>query len=314
MPPIMRSFANGIHQIDADYVAPGVASVYLIQEGDRLALIEAGTNNTVPHILSALEHLGLTPEHLDYVIPTHVHLDHAAGAGAIMRACPNAQLVIHPRGARHMVEPAKLEAGTRAVYGDEKYEQLYGALIPVDQNRVIEAPDNFQIDFNGRVLTFLDTPGHAKHHFCVYDGGSNSIFSGDTFGLSYRPFDTKHGEVLHFVTTTPVHFDPEAMRASIQLLADLQPAQVYLTHYGPVAASPQNLQQLFDSLDAFVAIAQAEKDRPTGRTERMAEAILDWLVDRALSLKPELDRDFARQWLATDANLNAQGLNVWLSY
>ncbi len=314
--PIFLERRHGIYQIDADYVVPGTACVYLIRQDDRLALVETGTANTVPHILSVIEQIGLTPDHVDYVIPTHIHLDHAAGAGSMMQHCPNARLVVHPRGAAHMINPEKLEAGTKAVYGDALYQKLYGPLTPIDVNRVIEAPDNFTLDFSGRTLTFLDTPGHALHHFCIHDSGSNGIFSGDTFGLSYRQFDGAGAgtdrEVLLFVTTTPVHFDPDAMRASIKRVSAAQPSQVYLTHYGPVPHTDTNVQQLLASLDAFVAIANDERDQPDGRTERMANRISDWLVGHIKERQLEVSDSFARDWLATDAKLNAQGLEVWL--
>jgi len=303
----------GIMQIDADYVAHGLGSVYLIRQGDRLALIETGTAHTVPHVLAAIAELGLTPEHLDWIILTHIHLDHAAGAGALMEKCPNAKLVVHPRGAAHMINPAKLEAGTMAVYGEDNYRKLYGALIPVAAERVVEAAEGFTLNFHGRTFTFFDTPGHALHHVCIHDSLSNALFSGDTFGVSYRTFDTTEGGVLLFVTTTPVHFDPQAMRASIERIAALEPAAVYLTHYGPVAADNTNVAQLLASLDAFVAIASAEKEHKEGRVERMAAAILDWLMARARELNPALDDALRRRWLATDARLNAQGLEVWLS-
>ena len=303
----------GIFQIDADYVAPGLASVYLIRQGDRLALIETGTASTVPRVMAAIAELGLTPEHVDWIILTHIHLDHAAGAGALMAKCPNARLVVHPRGAAHMINPQKLEAGTRAVYGDEAYNRLYGALIPVPAERVVAAIDGFTLKFNGRTFTFLDTPGHALHHVCIHDSLSNSLFSGDTFGLSYRLFDSRDGRVLLFVTTTPVHFDPDAMRASIKRICALNPQFVYLTHYGPVRPDAANVQQLLQSLDAFVAIAKGELGKPEGRVERMKQAIADWLLQRARALNPEVSAETARRWLATDADLNAQGLDVWLA-
>lgn len=308
----VQDFGNGIYRIDADYVLPGVACVYLLRQGDRLALIESGTANTVPHVLAAIAGLGLTPEHLDYVIPTHIHLDHAAGAGALIAQCPNARLVIHPRGAAHMINPAKLEAGTLAVYGEATYRKLYGSLVPVPEDRVIQAPDDFGIDFNGRTLTFLDTPGHALHHFCIHDSASNSIFSGDTFGLSYRQFDGDDGRVLLFVTTTPVHFDPDAMLNSIARIGALQPDQVFLTHFGPVLANDDNLQQLEDSLNAFVALAEAETGKPDGRVERVSAGIMNWFLQQVRERGLDVPEDFCRQWLATDANLNAQGLEVWL--
>ncbi|MAD43862.1 MAG: MBL fold metallo-hydrolase [Oceanospirillaceae bacterium] len=304
---------TGVFQLDADYIAPGLASVYLLRQNNRLAVIETGSAATVAQILQGIEQQGLTTDDVDWVILTHIHLDHAAGAGALMQHCANAKLLVHPRGVRHMVDPAKLEAGTRAVYGDEKYEQLYGRLIPVDESRVVPATDGMTVDFHGRTLTFYDTPGHAMHHVCIHDSLSNGVFSGDTFGLSYRQFDGDDGSVLLFVTTTPVHFDPQAMRASIERIVALQPAHIYLTHYGRIAPSDDNVRQLLHSLDAFVAIAEAEKNHPQGRTERMATAISDWLYARIQARNLPLDEDFCRRWLSTDANLNAQGLDVWLS-
>ena len=308
----VKEYPYGIFRIDADYVSPGVACVYLLRQGDRLALIETGTANTVPHVLAAIASMGLTPEHLDWVIPTHIHLDHAAGAGALIAQCPNARLVVHPRGAVHMMNPEKLEAGTLAVYGEEAYRRLYGHLVPVPEEKVIQAPDGFTLDFNGRELVFLDTPGHALHHFCVHDPLSSSIFSGDTFGLSYRQFDNDDGRVLLFVTTTPVHFDPVAMRSSIQRLAALGPQQVYLTHFGPVAASEYNLQQLLASLDAFVAIAEAERGKPDGRHGRMRDALMNWFLQQVTERQIPVHASLVRQWLSIDADLNAQGLDVWL--
>ncbi|WP_221795981.1 MBL fold metallo-hydrolase [Oceanobacter mangrovi] len=303
---------QGIWQLDADYVSAGVASVYLVEQGDRLAIIETGTSHTVPHILDQIQVMGLTPEQVDYIIPTHVHLDHAAGAGRLMAECPNAKLVIHPRGAAHMIDPTRLEAGTRAVYGDEKYDQLYGALLPIDAARVIQVDDNFQLNFHGRTFTFYDTPGHAKHHFCVHDSSSNSIFTGDTFGISYKVFDTTAGDNLLFVTTTPVHFDPVAMRASIERLVALEPKFMYLTHYGPVRPHRRNVEQLLASLDAFVALAEQHASPIEGRHQRIAAAMLDWLTAQLATINPVADLQQARAWLATDADLNTQGLEVWL--
>ena len=318
--PIVKQHPNGIYQIDADYIAPGVACVYLINQNSRLALIETGTVNTVPHVLKVIEDLGLTPEHLDYVIPTHVHLDHAAGAGAILKQCPNARLVIHPRGAPHMINPEKIEAGTRAVYGDKQYERLYGSLIPVAAERVIEAPDNTSIELNGRTLTFLDTPGHARHHFCVHDTGSNSFFTGDTAGISYRHFDNptagddKPGasNIFWFVTTTPVQFDPQAMGQSIKRLLSFNPDYLYLTHYGPVKPNEAHVTQLLNSLEVFTAIAEAERAAPKGRADRMAENIMEWMISQLQQSNSTVPESVARQWLATDAKLNAQGMEAWL--
>ena len=310
---MINQHPHGITRIDADYVAPGLACVYLLREGDRLALIETGAAATVAQVLEEIGRQGLTPEAMDYIILTHIHLDHAAGAGELMRLCPNAKLVVHPRGAPHMISPEKLEAGTRAVYGDEEYERLYGALVPVPVERVIEATDGMTIDWQGRELSFLDTPGHALHHVVIHDKRSNVVFTGDTFGLSYRQFDRPDGRFLLFVTTTPVHFDPQAMARSIDRIAALTPEAVALTHYDLIPFSDGAVLQLSESLQAFTELALTAQGSGEARVAEVAAGILDWLTGRAMSMGNGLTESAVREWLAMDARLNAQGLEVWLN-
>jgi glyoxylase-like metal-dependent hydrolase (beta-lactamase superfamily II) len=301
---------HGITQVDAEYMAPGVAAVYLMQQGNEIAIIETGTAFTVSAILETLEQKGLGAEHVTYVIPTHVHLDHAGGVGELMDVCPNARLVIHPRGARHMIDPSKLEQGTIAVYGEAKFRQFYGELKPVAEERVIQAPDNFTLDFNGRVLTFLDTPGHARHHFCVYDEESRGIFSGDTFGLSYPQLATEQGPFI-FPTTTPVQFEPEAMKASIDRLMALEPQSIYLTHFGRIAPSESLVTQLKDGIDAFTDIAHSEKEADE-RLTRISERMMDYLLTQLHKMGCAVEQEDCRRILQNDVTLNSQGLEVWL--
>src|SRR5690606_24907183 len=110
---------------------------------------------------------------------------------------------VHPRGARHMADPSRLIASATTVYGETEFNRLYGTIRPVDPHRIITAPDGFTLDFNGRPLVFFDTPGHARHHYCVFDQKSQSVFTGDTFGISYREFDVEGMEFV-FPATTPV--------------------------------------------------------------------------------------------------------------
>src|SRR5690606_23693744 len=141
----------------------------------------------------ALEAAGLTPADVDWLILTHVHLDHAGGAGELMACLPNARLVVHPRGARHMIDPSKLWAGALAVYGEEEMQRSYGTLRPIPAERVVEAPDGHVVELAGRALRCLDTPGHARHHNAIHDEPSGCVFTGDTFGLSYRELDSARG-------------------------------------------------------------------------------------------------------------------------
>ncbi|MBD3610117.1 MAG: MBL fold metallo-hydrolase [Gammaproteobacteria bacterium] len=307
-----QDLGHGITVLDAEYIQPGIAAVYLMQQGDQVAIIETGTAFTVPHILELLQQRGLSAENIAYVIPTHVHLDHAGGAGELMALCPNAQLIIHPFGARHMIDPGRLQQGVIAVYGEENFKQYYGELKPIEAERVIEAADNFELDFNGRKLVFLDTPGHAKHHFCIYDETSNGIFTGDTFGLSY-PNLTDGDEPFIFATTTPVQFDPEAMLNSIDRLMALKPEKMYLTHYSAITPTQSVVEQLKDSVLAFKTIAEKERPVAKDRQQRIEERMMEYMLTQLETLQSPLSVDEISAFLKNDVTLNAQGLEVWLN-
>jgi len=165
----VMNVVDGISVIDSEYYSKDFAAIYLLKQKNKVIIIETGTNYSVPHVKEALSQIGLSFSDVSYVIPTHVHLDHAGGAGLLMMQCQNAALVVHPRGARHLIDPSKLVAGAKAVYGENKFKEYYGEIFPIDANRVIQADDNFILDFDGRELRFIDTPGHARHHFCIWD-------------------------------------------------------------------------------------------------------------------------------------------------
>jgi glyoxylase-like metal-dependent hydrolase (beta-lactamase superfamily II) len=190
------TFSHGIHTIDTGILRPQFDAAYLLVEKGRGAFIDCGTNHSVPRMLAALDVCGLTAADVDWLILTHVHLDHAGGAGELIAQLPNARLVVHPRGARHMIDPSKLWAGASAVYGEAVMERDYGRLRPIPAERVIEAVDGHVVDLAGRLLRCIDTPGHAKHHLTIHDARANVCFTGDVFGLSYREFDTARGAFI----------------------------------------------------------------------------------------------------------------------
>lgn len=301
----------GITQIDTGLHRPDLAACYLLQEGDNAVLIETGTARNVDFILSVLAQKGIAREQLDYVIPTHIHLDHAGGVGPLMQLLPNAQLVVHPYGAKHMADPAKLQAGATAVYGEETYQAVYGDLLPVAEERIIVADDGFSLDLSGRRLDFIDTPGHARHHFCVHDAKSEGIFTGDTFGLAY-PELTVAGRAFLFPTTTPVQFDPEALKHSIRRLMSLQPKRVFLTHFGQLDAPADYVDSLLSQIDDYVALAHKHRTTPDRETA-LTQALSDYILARvqAHGCEPSLEESMAL--LAMDIGLNAQGIDVWLS-
>ena len=301
---------HGIHVIDTGFVRPRFDAAYLLVHRGRGAFIDCGINHSVPRLLGALAEAGIEAAQVDWLILTHVHLDHAGGAGELMGRLPQARLVVHPRGARHMIDPSQLWAGALAVYGKDVMEQAYGQLRPVPAERVVEAADGHVIDLHGRRLQCLDTPGHAKHHLAVYDELANACFTGDTFGLSYREFDTEQGPFI-LPTTTPVQFDPQALHASIERLVSLQPEAMYLTHYGRVEHPERLASKLHELIDAMVAIAIQAKDTPD-RHARLVHELTQLYAAHTANHGWHGDRDTLVHWLGTDIELNAQGLGVWL--
>ncbi|MFC5525943.1 MBL fold metallo-hydrolase [Rhodanobacter ginsengisoli] len=301
---------HGIHTIDTGFLRPQFDAAYLIIEGGRAAFVDCGTNHSVPRMLAALAANGLVAAEVDWLILTHVHLDHAGGAGELMAQLPNARLVVHPRGARHMIDPSKLWAGASAVYGEAVMEREYGRLRPIPAERVIEAADGHVVDLAGRPLRCIDTPGHAKHHNAIHDARANVCFTGDVFGLSYREFDTARGPFV-LPTTSPVQFDPDALHASIERLLALQPEAMYLTHYDRVDDIYRLAADLHEQIDAMVALAREAHGRPDCHAV-LVEALTTLYADRAQAHGWTQGRDALDALLHMDIELNAQGLEVWL--
>jgi glyoxylase-like metal-dependent hydrolase (beta-lactamase superfamily II) len=307
--PYLEALGDGIHAVDTGFHRPRFDAAYLIVERGRAAFIDTGTNHAVPRLLAALADLGLAPDDVDYVIPTHVHLDHAGGAGLLMQALPRATMLVHPRGARHMVNPLALYMGAQAVYGAEEMQRSYGTLQPVDAARVRITDDGQVVELAGRPLLFAHTPGHARHHHCIWDEASRGWFTGDTFGLSYREHDTARGAWI-LPTSTPVQFEPEALKQSMERMLQRQPACMHLTHYGRVHDVPRLAGLLFEQLDAMVAAGLRLRDAPD-RHEALKGALSD--IYRAQLLRHGVaDADAAVALLDLDIELNAQGLAVWL--
>ena len=303
---------HGIHTIDTGFVRPRFDAAYLIVEQGRGAFVDCGTRYSIPRMLDALTQAGLAPTDVDWLILTHVHLDHAGGAGELMSHLPKAKLLVHPRGARHMADPSQLWAGASAVYGEAVMEQTYGRLLPVPPARIVEAPDDYQVELAGRVLRCLDTPGHARHHLTVYDSAARVCFTGDTFGLSYREFDTARGPFI-LPTTSPVQFDPPALHASIERLVALRPVAMYLTHYGRVEQVERLAADLHEQIDAMVALALAA-DGKSDRHTAIIDTLTDLYLARAKAHGWQQGRDALRQLLGMDIELNAQGLGIWLDH
>jgi glyoxylase-like metal-dependent hydrolase (beta-lactamase superfamily II) len=309
--PAFENLGFGIHCIDTEQGRPNLACCYLLQQGDEAALIECGTAHSVPGILAVIEALGLTREQVRYVMPTHVHLDHAGGAGLLMRELPRAELVIHPRGARHMIDPSKLIAGATAVYGADAMPRMYGDILPVPAERVIEAADGFGVSVGGRKLVCVDTPGHAAHHYSIWDEASRGFFTGDTFGLSYRVFDGPQGPYV-MPTTTPVQFDPEAWERTLDRYLAHDPQRMFLTHYGCVENVPRLAGELRQGLTDYRRLATSLANAGGERHAALKRALMDYSLGVLQRREVPLNESAARDWLEFDLELNTQGLEVWL--
>jgi glyoxylase-like metal-dependent hydrolase (beta-lactamase superfamily II) len=280
-------------------------------ENGHVAFVDTGCNSSVPNALGVLAELGVPPSNVDFVILTHVHLDHAGGAGAMMRSFPNARLVVHPRGVRHMVDPSRLIAGSVAVYGAESVRRLYGEILPIPGDRIIEASHGYSVDLAGRTIMCLDTPGHAKHHIALVDSRTGHIFTGDIFGVSYRETD-RDGRQFVFPTTTPVQFDPVAMHASIDLLLTFRPEAAYLTHFSQIRDVAEHAVDLHRMVDAHAEIARQERAAGAERQLRIRSGLAGLLLDEIGRFGCTLPAAEVLEIYANDLELNAQGLGVWL--
>lgn len=305
--PRLTKFADGITAVDTEYVRPQMDAAHIVTSGSRAAIVDTGPNSATPLLLAALGELGIEPDAVELLFLTHVHLDHAGGAGALMRALPRATAVIHPRGAPHMIDPARLIEASRAVYGAEAYAKLYGEILPIAPERVVIAQDGQRFEVAGREFECVHTPGHALHHQAIVDLASTSIFTGDTFGISYREFDTALGPWI-MPTTTPTQFDPSQLKASIVRLMQFRPQRIYLTHYSEVGQCARLANDMYDAVDDYVRIA-----RDAGLDiRRMRSGLRAWAHAGLREHGVTMSDDAIDAILNKDFELNADGLAVWL--
>jgi glyoxylase-like metal-dependent hydrolase (beta-lactamase superfamily II) len=302
---------HGITAVDTEYVHPGHAAAHLIVDEGRAAFVDVGTNNSVPYLMAALAELAIAPAAVDYLLLTHVHLDHAGGAGALLAQLPRATLVVHPRGAPHLIDPARLIAGAIAVYGAERFRALYGQLVPVPAARLAVAADAQALTLGGRTLELIHTPGHALHHLAVVDAAHGSIFSGDTFGISYRALDTPQGAFI-IPTTTPTQFDPEQHLASIDRMLAYRPHSMYLMHFSRVSEVARLGVELKEQIVALTRIAHAHAHAADPAAGIRADMRALWLT-RLRALGSQLAEAQIDAALANDLEFNTQGLIAYLA-
>ncbi len=266
------SLDNDMYLIDLfDLGWPKRTGSYVIM-GEQPTIIETGPSPSIGHLLNGIRQLGLHPHDIRNVIVTHIHLDHAGGAGLLLRECPNAQLIVHPKGAYHLVNPEKLIRGARAVYG-ERFDELFDPIVPVPEERVRIMADGETLPIGpNRILQFFDTPGHANHHFSIFDSQSRGVFTGDTAGIQYVQTEDC-GFIFYLPTTSPNQFHPDAMKQSIEKIRGLNPDKIYFGHYGGTAEIGC-LDSIESWLETFVECGRKCFDQGMGITQ-LAEALME---------------------------------------
>ncbi|MBO8171041.1 MAG: MBL fold metallo-hydrolase [Bacillaceae bacterium] len=300
---------NRIYLIDGyDMGMPGRTGTYVILE-DELTIVETGPSLSVPRIKQGFKDLGLNLSDLKYIIVTHIHLDHAGGAGLLLQDCPEATVVVHPRGARHLADPSRLIAGARAVYG-ERFDQWFDPIIPIPENRLLIKEDGDTLSIGDScTLTFYDSPGHAAHHFSIYDPVSNGIFSGDTAGVRYHQTE-EQGFVFYLPSTSPNQFDPEAMLDSIEKYRQLKLDRIYFGHFG----MSEEVEEVYEQIKYWIPIFMEEgrmafekSEGTRGIYNRLLERVTDYLQQHDIP-----DGHEVYQILKLDMEVCAMGIDDYL--
>jgi glyoxylase-like metal-dependent hydrolase (beta-lactamase superfamily II) len=246
----------GVIRIDHRWMGmPGFIASYLVDGGDGLALVDPGPDSTLDTLLAGIRAAGRDPAELTHVLVTHVHLDHAAAAGRLLRHAPRATVYVHPRGAAHLADPTRLLSSAARLYGDAM-QTLWGTMHPVPEDRLRVLADDEAVCVGRRTLTALDTPGHASHHLAFHDAARGLVFTGDVGGI-------RLDRLPHVrPPTPPPDLDPVAWAASIRRLEALRPAALLLAHFGAVDDVAWHLEDLRARLSDWTdwAAARAAND------------------------------------------------------
>ncbi len=286
---------------------------YVLKE-QEITLIETSASPSIPHILSGLSSLEISPEEIKYVIVTHIHLDHSGGAGLLLEHCPNAKVVVHKKGARHLANPSRLIASAKAVYG-EKFNSLFDPILPIPEDRLLIKNDQETLKISDNCeLTFYDTPGHANHHFSIYHPNIAGIFTGDTAGI-YYPQLKRLGIEFYIPTTSPNQFDPDKMLQSINVFKSLNAERLFFGHFGMSENPIETYNQVEAWLPVFISVAQSAFDEAVdfeART-RLASKRLFQKLKEDLLLRGLKEEDPIFEILALDLEISSMGLIDYLS-
>lgn len=302
---------HSVSIVDGHYFVPGRGAAYLIQDGDEAAFVDNITRFSVPYMLEALKTRKLSPEQVRYLIVTHIHLDHSGGTAELLKHCPNATVLCHPRAEAHLIDPSKLIAGARAVH-TAVYDQVYGVIEPVPAERVRVLQDSESVPLGNRTLTFLDTPGHARHHHAILDSATNMVYAGDAFGTCYQNMQGGPKPFVNYVCAPPT-FEPGPARESIRKIISASPDLIGVTHFGLIHNIDQGAEQLLRLIDSFENVSKRAAE-----TDHVDDDLLNFCVESCLdTIKEELiwsgldpDHDETLTWACNELSVTSQGVSI----
>jgi glyoxylase-like metal-dependent hydrolase (beta-lactamase superfamily II) len=299
-----RDLGDDVYALDTQMGGyAGITAGYLLRT-TRPCLVETGTARSAPVVRDALASLGVGAGDLATVVVTHIHLDHAGGVGDIARMYPNAQVVVHERGARHLVDPAKLVASARRVFG-AVMDEMFGDLLPTEAARVRALDDGDEVDLGGgRALTAYHSPGHAQHHVGLLDSSSGDLYVGDAAGIYVPEKD------LLQPSTPPPDFDLDTALSSLQRFRDLRPARLLFSHFGPVDTVDATLEQSGEELRLWVELVRETRASALD-LEHAVAMVRERTAERYAAVRddPVVAEKFERL-NSTETNIN--GINRWL--
>ena len=271
--------------------------VYLIK-GEKIALVETGATPGIPNILAGLRFLGVQKEEVKYVIITHVHLDHGGGIGILIKELPEAKVIVHPRGAKHIINPSRLVTAVKGL-AEENFDKYYGEVLPVPEERIFTVGDEFTLNLGGgRELVFYYTSGHARHHLCIYDIVSKGIFIGDALGIRFPFLSKLLGYDYPFPITAPTEYDPVAYFTTLDKISKLELQYIYFTHFGCASNPYQTIKYGREMVETFTDI---------GRQVHNAEGTIQ---DIEIKLRDFIKADLSRRGL-DDKILSSVNLDVY---
>ncbi len=272
---------------------------YLLRGTKATAIIETGPTCSIPNLLSGLKEIGIKNEDINYIMVSHIHIDHGGGAGTLMQHLPNAKLIVHPRGAPHIINPEKLWDQSKQVLGEVAI--AYGKIEPVPENRIITPSDGTLFDLGGSVqVKALETLGHASHHLAFFESDSQGIFQGDAAGIYFPQLDVT-------IPTAPAPFHLEITLASLEKLTRLQPKHLYYTHYGPVSNAVERIERYEAQLHLWASVVSEAVKR--GDT---IESIHEQILQKDPQMKAAID--FINKHLVLREGVVMQNVQGYVEY